>query len=313
MFYDKRDHDLIAVVKSIQDSDDSRALARKWYYPAFHPNGIRTMSEPRGIRAAYAVAHLLNSLEEGDVEDRIMALRLLRAEVLDTATGPMPKNTARVLLQLMKELIRARGDDNRQLSLAHDFRMAAYGKPLTIRRYLKKFSLLEMPEEWNQITFDDHVHDANTKGRKTPTHLVMDAWIKGIRRIRVVQYHFIEPRIAAELFSAAKILEIDVRMGVEYYARYRDKFVQLVWVPRGFADTQDYLCFLAEPGVQKMMDMGRAVSRHIRDGVLTQLERFNTRSLDKINTDLDLDLPPLTRDAFLNFVGGGPGVSGPSI
>jgi hypothetical protein len=59
--------------------------------------------------------------------------------------------------------------------------------------------LLEMPEAWNQISFDDHVHDANTKGRKSSTHLIMDAWIKGIRRLRVVHYNYIEPRFAAEL------------------------------------------------------------------------------------------------------------------
>ena len=35
-------------------------------------------------------------------------------------------------------------------------------------RELRRYHLLEMPEEWNQIAFDDHVHDANTKGRKTP-------------------------------------------------------------------------------------------------------------------------------------------------
>ena len=33
-------------------------------------------------------------------------------------------------------------------------------------------------EDWNQIAFDDHVHDVNTKGRKSSTHLIMDAWIK---------------------------------------------------------------------------------------------------------------------------------------
>jgi hypothetical protein len=27
---------------------------------------------------------------------------------------------------------------------------------------------VEMPEAWNQVSFDDHVHDANTKGRKSP-------------------------------------------------------------------------------------------------------------------------------------------------
>ncbi len=81
----------------------------------------------------------------------------------------------------MKELVRAHGNYQRQLELAHDFRRAASGKPRIIREQLRRYHLLEMPEEWNQVTFDDHVHDANTKGRKSATHLIMDAWIKGIR------------------------------------------------------------------------------------------------------------------------------------
>ncbi len=42
------------------------------------------------------------------MDDRLAALRALRAEVLDTAEGPMPKNTARVLMQTMNEVVRAR-------------------------------------------------------------------------------------------------------------------------------------------------------------------------------------------------------------
>ncbi|MCK7503539.1 MAG: hypothetical protein MZV70_05135 [Desulfobacterales bacterium] len=61
------------------------------------------MAETKGLRSAYAVAQLLSSLEIGGVEDRLNALRSLRLEVIDTAEGPMPKNTARVLLQIMKE------------------------------------------------------------------------------------------------------------------------------------------------------------------------------------------------------------------
>jgi hypothetical protein len=303
ILFDARDHELIRIVNTIRSHDDRKEMARKWYYPVFHPNGIREMTETKGFRIAYAVAHLLDSLEVGAMEDRINSLRLLRAEAIDASSGPMPKNTARVLLELMKELVRSHGDYRLQLALAHDFRIATFGKPRIIRRHLKQHRLLEMPEEWNQLTFDDHVHDANTKGRKTPTHLIMDAWIKGIRRLRVIHYNFIEPRFAAELFSAAKIMDMDVRIGVEFYARFRDKYVQLIWVPRGFADTQDFLCFLAEPQVIKMMDQGRAASFYQQRHVLALLKKFNAVYLQQIRDAYDLTLAPIEEESFLKFVG----------
>ena len=174
--FDRKDHELIRLVNEVLQNP---RVARTLYYPYLHPNGIKEMVETRGLRSAFAVAQLLSSLAVGGVEDRLNALRSLRLEVIDAAQGPLPKNTARVLLQIMKELVRAFGDRRRQLELAHEFRTTFSGKPRIVRRQLRHYHLLEMPEEWNQIAFDDHVHDVNTKGRKTPTHLIMDAWIKG--------------------------------------------------------------------------------------------------------------------------------------
>lgn len=68
----------------------------------------------------------------------------------------------------MKEIVRARGDEHAQLRLVRDFRRAASGNPRLVRLFLRRHHLLEMPEEWNQLTMDHHIHDANTKGRKTP-------------------------------------------------------------------------------------------------------------------------------------------------
>ena len=206
------------------------------------------------------MVHLLTSLEIGGMDDRLNALQSLRNEVLDTAKGPMPKNTARVLLQIMKELVRAQADPYRQLCLAHDFRIATLGKPRMVREQLNKYHLLEMPEAWNQLAFDDHVHDVNTKGRKSSTHLIMDAWIKGIRRLRVVHYHYIESAFAAELIEAARIMDIDVRIGIEFSALFRGRYVQLIWTPRGFADAEEFLCFLEEPAVASVMNEGRDVA-----------------------------------------------------
>ena len=96
------------------------------------------MVETRGLRSAFAVAQLLSSLAVGGVEDRLNALRSLRLEVIDAAQGPLPKNTARVLLQIMKELVRAFGDRRRQLELAHEFRTTFSGKPRIVRRQLRQ-------------------------------------------------------------------------------------------------------------------------------------------------------------------------------
>jgi hypothetical protein len=303
LFFDKRDHELIRIVNDVLEGKSSTKYTRRFYYPYFHSHGIKEMTETRGLRIAYAVVHLLSSLEVGGVEDRINALRLLRNEVIDTAEGPMPKNTARVLLQIMKDLVRVYGNYQKQLQLAHDFRTAASGKPGIIRRQLKRYHLLEMPEDWNQIAFDDHVHDVNTKGRKSSTHLIMDAWIKGIQRLRVIHYNFIEPRFAAELLEAAKILNIDIRIGIEFFARFRDKYVQLIWVPRGFNDAQAFLCFLAEPSVMKIMEAGREVSLHQQEYVPALLKKFNESHRLEINRIYGIELPPVKEQEFLVYVG----------
>jgi hypothetical protein len=301
--FDRRDHELIRIVNSVRKGGDENAHTRKLYYPYFHPDGIKELAESKGLRIAYALVHLLSSLEGGGVDERLNALRSLRKEVLDTAEGPMPRNTARVLLQIMKELVRAQSDYRRQLELAHDFRTTASGKPRTVRRQLKQYHLLEMPEGWNQIAFDDHVHDANTKGRKSSTHLIMDSWIKGIRRLRIIHYNFIEPRFAAELLEAAAIMEIDVRIGIEFYARFRNKYVQLIWAPRGFSDAAAFLCFLADSQSAGLMEAGRQTSQFQQRYVMALLDRFNTTHRLEINRNLEIELPPIDADAFLNFVG----------
>ena len=305
IFFDQRDHELLDLVNEVRGRDSPSAHAKKRLYPFFHPRGIKEMAESRGLRIAYAAVCLIDSMNAGSSQERLMALRSLRSEVLSAASGPLPINTARVLLQIMKELVRSHGNRTRQLQLAHDFRVTAGGNPRVVRRQLRLYHLLEMPEEWNQLTFDDHVHDANTKGRKTAAHLIMDAWIKGIRRLRVIYYNHIEPQNAAELMEAAQIMGIILRIGIEFSARFRNRFIQLIWVPRGFPDTQAFLCFLAEEEVMALMAEGRKVSRYQQNHILDVLETFNRIHLPKINTRIGLSVPPLPAEDFLSFVGPG--------
>jgi len=301
LFFDKRDHEMIRIVNSVYDARTIPGYATRLYYPFFHPLGIKELAESRGLRTAYAIVNLLASMEREEIDNRLRALQGLKEDIFSVADGPMPMNTARVLLQIMKELVRARGAYARQLQLAHDFRMAAFGKPRVVRQFLDRYHLLEMPEEWNQMTFDDHVHDANTSGRKTPTHLIMDAWIKGIRRLRVIYYHYIEPKFAAELIEAARIMEIDLRIGIEFRAKFQDRYISFVWVSRGFTDVQAFLCFLSQPHVADFMEKGKEVVHFQEKCVLELLEEFNAFHLDRLCKDLDLILAPPHAREFLDF------------
>ena len=305
LMFDRRDRELLNIVNEVQSGDTSPGYLRQVYYPHFHPLGIKELAESKGLRIAYATINLLASLGRGHMEQRLVALQALRDEILNTAEGPMPKNTARVLLQIMKELVRAQGNEARQLALAHDFRTTASGKPRIVRRQMARYHLVEMPEAWNQIAFDHHVHDVNTKGRKSATHLIMDAWIKGIRRLRVVYYNYISPASALEILEAARIMQIDLRLGIEFPARFGRRYVKLIWVPRGFSDTESFLCFLAEPAVAALMDEGRAVSAAMKQYVLAVLSRFNRVHRPELNRRFGVDLPAADEDDFLSFVAPG--------
>lgn len=304
VLFDRRDLKLIRIINAVSRGEHDLEYTRRQYYAHFHPHGIKEMTESRSFRIAYSMVNLLKSLEVGRMDDRLSALQSLKDEVLDMAEGALPKNTARVLLQIMKEMVRTR-DDDKQLKLAHDFRITASGKPFFVRKQLKRCHLLEMPEEWNQITFDDHVHDVNTKGRKSSTHLVMDAWIKGIRRLRVIHYNYIEPQVAAELFQAARILEIDIRIGIEFSALFRNRYVQFIWVPRGFKDADEFVGFLKKPQVKAFLDRGREVSAYRQAYVTALQDAFNRVHLPVLNRRFEVAMAPIDQEEFLGFVGGG--------
>ena len=305
IFFDKNDYQLLNVVNDVLERINQPDSLRSVISESMHPHGIKEMAAAKGLRIAYASACLLGSLETGKSSDRITALRSLRDEVFLSSSSFYQKNTARVLLQIMKELLRCRDNELRQLKLAHDFRMASTGRPLLIRAELAKYHLLEMPEEWNQVSFDDHVHDANTKGRKSPTHLVMDAWIKGIRSLTVVYYNFVNPKVVQELLDASEILDVRVQIGIEMSASYRDKYVRFTWEPHGFTNNHALLQFLQEGAVQSLMDEGREVSRYQQQFVFKVLDAFNNRHRLVLQDEFAVDFPAIGQEDFIRFVGTG--------
>ena len=305
LFFDKQDRELLRMINETIDHGPTQDLEHKVFDANLHPHGILELTTTHEYRMAHAVINLLGNLEEGRAADRLMALRILQDEVLHSARTTFRYNTGRVLLQIMKEIVRAQGDDERQIRLAHDFRQTASGKPSVVRRMLRRYFLLEMPEEWNQAVFDHHVHDANTKGRKNATHLIMDAWVKGIRSLTVIYYHFVRPEAARELMDAAEIMGVSVRIGLLFPAPYQGGLLDFIWIPRGFSDAEGFLAFLAEPGVRRLMEKGREASDWIERHILSMLEQWNSRGRHELERELGIVTEELDREKFLAFVGAG--------
>ncbi len=305
IFFDKNDYHLLQIVDDVLERGAQSRTFRSLLIEHMHPHGIKEMAAPRGLRIAYAVVSLLGSFEKGEVHDRLKALRSLRDEVFLFSSTYYRRNTARILIQIMKELVRTSNNEMRRLKLAHDFRVVSTGNPRTIRKELAKYHLVEMPEEWNQLTFDGHVHDANSKGRKSPTHLLMDAWIKGIRNLSVIYYNYVRPDVIEELLEAGKILDIKVQVGIEISTRFRDKYIRFTWEPNGFPDHTAFMQFLEKEGVVQFMEKGREVSLYQQQYVFDVLDAFNQNHRPALNREFGLELGELAREDFVAFTGKG--------
>ena len=244
IFFDPGDRELVERI--LQAGEENRSRKLSGGAAELHPRGILELVEPRSCRIVRSVMTLLEDFSPGSeaVQRRLDAIALLRDELCEGLNVPLKYNTARVLTELAKELCRLRHDGVRALRAAHDLRMALLGNPRFIRQQLKRFQLVEMPEKSTPVTFDYHVHDANTKGRKSPSHLIMDAWIKGIQKLQVIFYNQVPPEGAFELMRSAAIMGIDLRIGIEFRVIHRNRFADLIWTPRGFSGADDFLDFL---------------------------------------------------------------------
>ncbi|WP_419783641.1 hypothetical protein [Maridesulfovibrio sp.] len=300
IYFDRNDHLLVELFNDIISRKKDQTRFRSLLSPYLKPHGIKELAAPYGIRIAYAAFNLLGSLESDEVNERLRALSALKNEVMATSKTTLRNNRARVLIQIAKEIIRSGNDEQKQLRLAHDFRSVSFGKSSFIREQLKKYHLLEMPEEWNQLTFDDRVHDANSKGRKSASHLVMDAWIKGIRRLRVVYYDFLSPEVATELYSAAQILDIKVEFGIELRALVRNRYVKFVWTPKNIIDQNDIAEFFENAKVQEIMQFGRTSQEVHAEYIRRVTAKFNSVHRQSIELEVGVKLPNIDYTEFLN-------------
>ena len=305
LFFDAKDYEILRLVNAYMERRGTMPFDEKQhiYRASLHPHGIKELATSKEVRTAEAVIDLLSSLEAGQTTDRTNALKTLHDEVLYSESSSFRHNTGRVLIQIMKGLIRAKGNPQKQLRLAHDFRITATGRRRIVRDMLRRYQLLEMPEEWDHMAFDNHVHDSNTKGRKTPTHLIMDAWIKGIRKLNVVYYNYVESSAVEELLIAANIMDIEVNVGVEFQVHFRERYVQFVWEPTGFSSHEDFMDFLQEGAPQTLMEMGRLASLYHQEYIIKLLNRYNDTHRYEIGNSFDVLLPAITEEEIHAIVG----------
>ena len=189
--------------------------------PPSHPAGYVREMKKRRITIVEAYLIIIRYLESEQHEERIHALRLLEEQAFHTKSVTMPLNTARVQLALMKEAIKARDNKRRQLECLHDFTVSSYGQPSVIRAYLDEMGIIELPETGQRIAdmdmgWDFHVHDNSSYGRKTPSQLVIDAFIKGISEITVAFNALTNIGNMEELLAAGDILGVRVTIGAEF-------------------------------------------------------------------------------------------------
>jgi hypothetical protein len=217
--------------------------------PPSHPAGFVRELKKRRITIVESYLIIIRSLESEHHKERIHALRLLEEQTFHSKNITMPLNTARVQIALMKEAIKSRDNKRRQLELLHDFTVSSYGQPSVIRGYLDEMGIVELPETGARIAdmqagWDLHVHDTTSYGRKTPSQLVIDAFIKGISEITVAFDQLDDRGNIEEVLEAGTILGVRVNIGVEFSLRtcgYRFHFMFLLPALRTSVDLSAFL------------------------------------------------------------------------
>ncbi len=166
--------------RKLDQSDEGRSKSI-----VSHPGGFSKELSRRRLSIAESYIRVIHALESDHYEERLSALRNLIRQSFHAKTIKLPLNTARIQINLIKEAIKNRNNRRRQLELISDFGLASYGEEQVIRKLCKKFYLVEVPETGQPLKdlhmgWDYHVHDNLSEGRKTPTQVLLDAFIKGI-------------------------------------------------------------------------------------------------------------------------------------
>lgn len=278
-----------------------------------HPGGFCREFGRRRLSMAEAYIIIARFQSPENFEARLQALRTLMEQSMHAKTINMPINTARVQIFLMKEAVKAHGNRRRQMEFVADFGRASFGHEAVIRGFLKDKALIEIPEEGKALKklglgWDDHVHDSLTEGRKSPTHVLIDAFVKGLSRVTLVYNTIDEERMINEAITAGEILGISVEIGIEFSIGHGGCRRHYMYAPPVFSKSREFFAFLKEheqdlaqfrAGLQK-----NAENRY--QSIVSVIRQFNEIHLPKLNEDFASDSPcwfaPLTEPELKKIV-----------
>lgn len=268
-----------------------------------HPGGFTRALHKRRLGMADAYRRIAGPPDPGQARKRLHALKRLMELSLHAKTVSMPLNTARVQIEMMKTAVRTGHDRRRQMELIADFSRASYGREVTIRRFLAELGRIEVPESGRplrelEMGWDDHVHDHLSEGRKTPSQVVLDAFLKGMSRLTLAYYDLPDRETVFEGLEAGRILGVEVDVGVEFSVGPACRRRHFMFLPpatetEGYSDFFDRRC-------RELTDFVDALEENRlrrRQTIGEILEAFNRGGRAVINEGFPephpLALPPL--------------------
>jgi len=258
--------------------------------PHSHPLGISRWFKKRRISIAEAYIQVVSDLESKHSKSRLRALRMMVNVSFHAKTLDLPLNTARVQLGLIKEAVKHKGDRRRQLELLQDFSVSSHGQQQVIRTLLDELNIIELPETGARLKnldagWDEHVHDTATSGRKNPTQLLIDAFIKGISELTIAYGSIDSLELMKEAVDAGRIVGIRVNLALEFSILVQGhRFHFMATLPH-FKSGKDASQWLKKrsPAFRTILEGLKENQANRVEAVRSLLKHFNTTSLKEIN------------------------------
>ena len=264
----------------------SKPFDRMHFFLDGHVSGIKNLVYDKAIDMAL----LYGAICSGVREERLVALARLRDEAYNFQGLEMPYNTRRILIALMKETVKAKGELQKQYRYMAAFRQALSGRAYVVRTMLDELGLAEVPETPGAHIdgWDDHVYDNAGPGRKTPAQLVLDAYIKGLSRLTIVYEDFFELSALEEAVEAGRLMGIQVCLGLEclVQTKAKQRFYHVLLFG-GCATPRSLSELLAAPSVKSLLRLVHGNYAEY-DRLYTELiQQFNKHSLPVINAGFE--------------------------
>lgn len=256
----------------------------------FHPLGISKQFQKRRISIAEAYLTVINFLDSGSRLNRLRSLKRLMEVAFHARTIAMPLNTARLQILLMKEAVKNRSNPRRQLELLYDFSRSSPGKHQVIRKLCDEMNIPEVPETGKKLKsmdlgWDSHVHDTASTGRKNPTQLIIDAFIKGISRLTIAYYNVDSHLMMEEALEAGRIAGIRVDVAIEFDCIIQGKSYNFMALLPPMDRATDLRRFLKERGDQ-LGDFFTGLRENQKNRLKTVkklVDNFNHSDLKELN------------------------------